>query len=133
MGTPGTFTLRKAERVTGKKLVEEIFSSGSRSIANHPLRLVYRLVPRKADKSQAVVLFSVPKRHLKRAVWRNRVKRQLRESYRLNKQILYQALSNMPENQMLAMAFIWQEGAIKETQTVEYRVRNLLERLAERL
>lgn len=54
---------------------------------------------------QASLLVSVSKRRFKRAVKRNRVKRQIREAYRLNKQPLLEVLAE--KDLRLALAFIY--------------------------
>ena len=72
------FTLCKEERLVGRKLVETLFKGGgSRSMSYYPLRIVYCLVAR--EEAPVRILVSVPKRCFKRAVKRNRVKRQVRE------------------------------------------------------
>ncbi len=50
------------------------------------------MVAKEEYKSPAQVLISVPKRNLKKAVKRNRVKRLIREVYRKRKQKLYDHL-----------------------------------------
>ena len=72
------------------------------------------------------VLVSVPKRHLRHAVDRNRVKRQLREAYRHHKDLL-------PEGQSLALAFIWQTDQCMPSAEVDSRMKNLLERIARKI
>ena len=80
----------------------------------------------------AQMLVSVPKRCFKRAVKRNRVKRQVREAYRKNKSILYDKLGQQ-EGTGLVMAFIWLDDKLWDTQKVETKVVNLMQRLAEKL
>ena len=131
MPAVGGLTLGKEERVTGRRLVEELFKGGgSRSMSYYPLRIVYQLVDR--QQSGVRILVSVPKRCLKRAVWRNRVKRQVRESYRTNKHLLDEVMAARPDK-TLALAFIWLDDKIHETSQVEQRVRSLLIRLGEKL
>ena len=84
-------TLRKPERLNRKKIIERMFAGGSRSFSLFPLRVVYLPVP--DLEAQAAILVSVSKRRFKRAVKRNRVKRQIREAYRLNKHLLLPALA----------------------------------------
>ena len=84
-----SLTLGKSERLCSRRMIDGLFSEG-KSVSSFPVRIVYRLC-KPADGSAgcgATVLFSVSKRHFKRAVCRNRVKRQLREMYRHSKSAL---------------------------------------------
>jgi ribonuclease P protein component len=124
-------TFRKRERIVSEKLMEELFSGGnSHALTAFPLRAVYLQKDRNAGDEPVQVLVSVPKKRLRHAVDRNRVKRQVRESYRLNKQAL---LSMLPCDKRLLLAFVWQSDRLSPTEEVESRVNNLLRRMAERL
>lgn len=128
-----SFTLAKAERICSKKLTDRLFNGSSgRSLSAFPLRMVYTVVSREEDAPAALMLVSVPKRHFKRAVKRNRVKRQVREAFRKNKQLLLPGLESSPDRQA-AMAFIWQSDELFDTATVERKVQSLLQRLSEQL
>ncbi len=130
---PAKLTLGKEERIAGKKLVDQLFSgSDNHSLSAYPIRLVFAEQPRGEGEAAARILVSVPKRCFKRAVKRNRVKRLLRESYRRNKTILLERLSDDSGRQML-LAFIWLDNRLHSSASVERRMVNLLERLAERL
>ena len=83
--------MRKPERLNKKKIIEKMFAGGSRSFSIFPLRVVW--LPVEELDVQASILISVSKRRFKRAVKRNRIKRQIREAYRLNKQILLAPLT----------------------------------------
>ena len=85
-------TLGKLERLKSKKLIEKLYEQGS-SVKSFPLRMVYLQTKHTSD-FPAQVGFSVSKRNFKSAVDRNRIKRLLRESYRLQKEILYDHLQN---------------------------------------
>ena len=94
----------KSERIVSQKLIDELFTSGqSHSLAAFPLRAVY-LLREEPCPAAAQVLISVPKRHFKHAVDRNRVKRQLREAWRKNKQLL---TDHLLEDKSVALAFMW--------------------------
>ncbi len=77
------FTFNKKEKLKSKKLIDALFSKGQ-SISAFPLRLVFMPVHFE-DGELFKTGVSVSKKHFKRAVDRNRIKRLLRESFRLNK------------------------------------------------
>ncbi len=120
-------TFRKRERLCSKKRIEALFSAGNRSLAAYPLRAAY--VMEEKGSVPAQVFISVPKRIFKRAVDRNRMKRLIREAYRLNKHILWKAL----EGKHLSLAFLWIGNEVATYATVQAKMRNLLQRIAETL
>ena len=81
------FTLGKKERLKSKKLIEKLYAEG-KSIKVFPFRMVFLQVQHTSDFPFQVG-FSVPKRNFKLAVSRNRIKRLMRETYRLQKNIVY--------------------------------------------
>ena len=104
-------TFSKKERIVSKKLMETLFEKGD---------------------SQAVtqVLISVPKKRFKHAVDRNRVKRQVRESFRRHKETIYEHL--IADRQLL-VAFIWLSDRHYVSAEVERRVSKLLQKIAQQL
>lgn len=85
------FTLGKEERLKSKKLIENLYVEGQ-TLKVFPLRMVY-LQTQHTSNFPAQVGVSVPKRNFKRAVDRNRIKRLLRESYRLQKNTVYSTIN----------------------------------------
>ncbi|MBR7017281.1 MAG: ribonuclease P protein component [Prevotella sp.] len=132
MSAAAAFTLRKGERMASKRLIDKLFRGGdSHSLVSFPIRLVY-LLDNRGDgdtTAQKQILISVPKRCFKRAVKRNRVKRQIREAYRRNKNFL----PDLDEGRTLLMAFIWLDDQLHSSETVEKKVVKLLQRMSERL
>ena len=119
MPASGAYRLTRGERLKSKLLTDRLFNGGgSRGMSAFPLRMVYLPMERGEHQAPASIMVSVPKRCLRHAVDRNRVKRQVREAYRTNKHLL-----QPKEGQALLIAFI----------CVEHKVKNLLIRLNERL
>ncbi|GAL60569.1 ribonuclease P protein component [Algibacter lectus] len=78
-----SFTYPQQEKLKSKKLIEKLFTEG-KSVSAYPLRMVY-LSTRFNEDILAKTGVSVSKRNFKKAPDRNRIKRLLREAYRLNK------------------------------------------------
>jgi len=78
-----SFKYSKKDKLKSKKLIEQLFNEG-KAVTVYPLRLVY-LKTEFEDDSTLKTGVSVSKRLHKTAVARNRIKRILREVYRLNK------------------------------------------------
>ena len=84
------FSYGKKEKLKSKKLIEALFTE-RQSVAKYPLRLAFKKLEvedSSTEKTELQVAVSVSKKHFKKAVDRNYFKRVLRESYRLNKQII---------------------------------------------
>lgn len=122
------YTFTKAERLCGRKQIELLFGGNNQSIPSFPLRVVYMEIT-DADVP-ASVLISVPKKRLKRAVQRNRVKRQIREAYRHHKTILTDAL--VANGKQMALAFIWLDTQLYSSLIIEKKVVHLLQLIVER-
>ena len=127
------YTLAKAERLCSKKLIERLFSGGNNSFPAFPLRVVYMWISSEEVTADVSMMISVPKKRFKHAVKRNRVKRQVREAYRLNKHILLDAIKASEENRRLVLAFIWLDNQLHSTSEINYKVKKLLNHIAEGL
>ncbi len=121
--------MRKPERLNKKKIIEKMFAGGSRSFSIFPLRVIW--LPVEELDVQASILISVSKRRFKRAVKRNRIKRQIREAYRLNKQILLAPLTE--KNSRLAIAFIYLADELMNSALVEEKIKTALTRIVEKI
>mgnify|MGYP002548721612 FL=1 len=106
-----------------------MFAGGSRSFSIFPLRVVW--LPVEELDVPASLLVSVSKRRFKRAVKRNRVKRQIREAYRLNKQPLLETLA--ANNLYLALAFIYLSDELVDSALIAEKVKIALTRIAEKV
>lgn len=106
METHKSFCLTKSERIHSRTAVELLFSGKKSSIAIYPLRAVWIAHGNAEGMEHGMVriLVSVPKKRLRHAVDRNRIKRQIREAFRLNKHILYRKLCET--NRSVDIAFV---------------------------
>jgi len=84
------YTLGKEERLKSRKLIERLYEEKN-SVKVFPLRMIFLQTKHTSD-FPAQVGVSVSKRNFKLAVDRNRIKRLMRESYRLQKEIVYDNL-----------------------------------------
>ncbi len=107
---------RKEERVTGEKRVEALFSQGDSFMA-YPFRVVFlETTPYQTEPFS--VLISIPKKRLRSAVDRNRMKRLTREAYRLNKHLLLKGILT-DEKTHIDMAFIYVKDSLSDFSTVQ--------------
>ncbi|MCK5781134.1 MAG: ribonuclease P protein component [Flavobacteriales bacterium] len=84
------FTYNKEDKLKSTKVISSIFSSGS-SFSSYPFRVFYKEMELPKDVPVQIGV-SVSKRNFKHAVDRNRIKRLMREAYRLEK---YTLLDNL--------------------------------------
>lgn len=119
------FGFTKEERVKGRKRVETLFADGA-SFLVYPFKVIYVEKDRQG-KAPFSILISVPKKRLKSAVLRNRVKRMTREAYRLQKNLL--ECSSFPENRQCDVAFVYVKDRLCDYPTVEKAMRKSMEML----
>jgi len=118
------FTLKKNERLKRRKIIEQLFSEG-RAVTAFPIRVQYKMVDQLTVPLQAG--FSVSSRNFKRAVDRNRIKRLMREAYRLQKLPLEQALQT--KQQQLALFLIYTGKELPEYVLIKEKVEVVLRKL----
>lgn len=124
-------TFSKSERICSKRVIDQLFAGGNLSMAVFPLRAVYKEVSDSDEPNPVSVLISVSKRRFRHAVDRNRMKRQIRESYRLNKDVLWS--SAQMHGKQIYLAFICISDEPCTSQRIARSVQKLLRKVAERL
>lgn len=113
------FSFPKKERLTGKKHFERVFVEG-KQLKAFPLKLVYVDVQFR-DNVPVKAAFVAPKRAFKKAVHRNRIKRLLREAYRLNKHLIF---NNIEGN--FAFVFLYLGKDLPDFKQVDGQMKSLL-------
>lgn len=101
-------TFQRAERLKSRKVIEQMFKQGQ-SFAHYPLRLVWLVMEERQSDFPAQFALTVPKKKFKKAVQRNRIRRLVREAYRLNKHRLYQTLPVSERQVALLVIYTGQE------------------------
>lgn len=130
------YGLTKSERLTSQLVIEKLFAGGNASMAAFPLRIVFMQMKKQGgedvkDEPLVSTLVSVPKKRFRHAVDRNRMKRLVREAYRLNKHILWDALEG--KDYRLALAFVCITDTLPSFYAVNKSMKKALTRIAERL
>ena len=110
----------KSEKLKSIKTIESLFLEG-KTISKFPIKIFF--LP-KENLEANLAAFAVPKRNFKSAVDRNRVKRQLREAYRLNKQILDEI-----HGKKFVMLFLYLGKVKPQYAELENAIVNLLKKL----
>ena len=120
----------KAEHICLKRDIDQLFTAGTRSAVSFPLRAIVRTRPHDGKSPRVQVLISVAKRRLRHAVDRNRAKRQIREAYRLNKEIIWEQL---PEDVAVHLGLVWVADQPQDSALVQKRLVSLLHRVVEKI
>lgn len=121
------YTFPKKERLSSKKEIRELFENGS-SFYLPPFKVIFQPYTPTSDTSGFYhkVLFSIPKRNFKKAVTRNKIKRRLKEAYRLNKhQLLKPNFVGLP----LLIAYIYIGKKVDSYEMIEEKLKASLTRL----
>lgn len=96
------FTFEKGEIIRSKKLIDRLFLEG-KSFFVYPFKVLV-LSENNSSEFPIQLLVTVPKRNFKRAVHRNKLKRSIKEAYRLRKRLIY---PNFPQDKSISVALIY--------------------------
>lgn len=118
-------TFKKSERLTSRKIIDTIFAAGS-TLKKYPIILKYYAVDFE-DKEPLKVVMSVPKRRIKNATDRNRIKRLMREAYRQHKMVFKEKMRT--EGKSLALFFIYNGKENPDYATIEEKIKLILKEL----
>lgn len=118
------FSLKREEILKSRKSIESLFQSG-KSVKAFPVLLVWQ--ESSSFKKANEAAFSVSKKRFKRAVDRNRIKRLMREAYRLNKHMLKDQAEN--EKTGLQIMFIYTGKTIPTFLEAEKKIIECMSRL----
>lgn len=115
----------KKEKLKSKRVIGQLFAEGS-NLSVFPLKLIYLGIETQEVSIKAGV--TVPKKNFKSAVHRNKIKRLLREAYRLNKGIVF---NNTQGNFAFLILYLGKE--IPAFEDVASKMKLLLEKFNDRI
>ena len=114
------FSFPKNERLKSRKLIEQVFQDG-KNLKKFPLKLIY-LKTDLPEEVRCQAAMAVPKKKVRQAVKRNRIKRLMREAYRINKESLFNKIVG---NYALLFLYLGKESP--DYRVVEQSMKTLLE------
>lgn len=122
-------TFKKKERLRSKKVIGELFELG-KSFYSKPFLVIWEKTNHE-QKYPAQMAVSVSKKLFKRTVYRNLLKRRIREAYRLNKHLLFKFLEN--KNFGVIFIFVYREKQIMDYHSIEQGMISALQQLRQNL
>ncbi len=121
-------TFSKKEHLCGEIRISKLYAEGKAFIV-YPIRVVYKITTEKS-KTPVTVLVSVPKKRFKHAVDRNRLKRLMREAYRLNKIEFNQIAEN--GNISIQIAFNYVADKMVDFDTMNSKIQIALKKISDK-
>lgn len=119
------FGLSKTERLKSRKQIDNLFAS-RKGFAVFPIRVQYQFLP-SAEKTGLQIGVSASKRQFKKAVDRNRIKRLLREAYRLQKE---EILVQLKEDRLQGTVFfLYTDKNLASFETIKAAMARCLKKL----
>ena len=127
MSTTQRYTLGKEQRLKSRKAIEQLFDKGI-AFSIFPLRIIYVLEKEEKKNGDALQCgFSVSAKRFKKATDRNRIKRLLRETWRLQQKELQAIVAE--QNMQLNVFLIYVGNELPEYEKLFEKAGSAIKRL----
>lgn len=122
----GPFSFPRNQKLKSRKLLGKLFAFG-KSLNAYPIKLVYQT---NSPLNGEILMVGVgaSSRNFKKAVDRNRIKRLLRESYRLKKHLLQDGL---PQDLQWQLFFIYTGKDVPDGKMIAEKMQFLMQKLVD--
>ena len=126
------YGLNKSDKLCSPTAIDQLFSRGADTIQEgkiftamaYPLRALWRTEHGRMTGSTVQFLISIPKKRLRHAVDRVKMRRRVREAYRLNRHNYLEQL-----NAPVDLAFIYVANDVKDYKYIENAVCRILQKI----
>lgn len=123
------FTFKKKDKLKSRKQTQFLFAKGQ-SMNAFPIKLIYTIEPNEPGSLQTGV--GAPSRTFRKAVDRNRVKRLLREGYRLERPSFVISVNTLNKLRV-NLFFLYTDATVLAQKEIQEKIKQLLSRLAEKI
>ena len=96
----------KPERLKSRKLIQQLFGGKGKSVTAVPVKAVWAAIAYAPPAAPVQAGVSVPARNFAKATARNLLTRRMREAYRLQKHLLFEAVQAAPQPQTGGIALM---------------------------
>jgi len=121
------YRLKREKRLRLKKEISVLFSSGN-SLYISPIRLVWKVIP-SCNTIPLKVLVSVPRHNIRKATDRNKIRRRIKEIYRLNKHPLAGVM--LAAEKVCLIAWVYTGRKVVDSKELKPAILLLLRRLTD--
>lgn len=124
------FTFQKKDKLKSRKQTQFLFAKGQ-SMNAFPIKLIYTLESNEPGSVQAGV--GAPSRTFRKAVDRNRVKRLLREGYRLERPEFIASSVDALNKLRVNLFFLYTDATVISQKEIQEKIKQLLSRISEKI
>ena len=128
------FTYQKKDKLKSRKQTQFLFAKGQ-SMNAFPIKLIYTIETLESVESPASGTLQAgvgaPSRTFRKAVARNRVKRLLREGYRLERPAFIEAA--VIKGLRINLFFLYTDATVISQKEMQEKIKQLLSRLSEKI